>query len=258
MSRVVVIASHRRAGTHLTIDSFRTNGTDVNRRFLNLDRIEPTHPTHIPIEDFDRTLHSGKGTVLVKTHALPGPEAWQDPAARDYAGQLLATSPIVYVHRDGRDVLVSLYHYVGSYSAAARDQSFAAFIRSAHPGKDIRGLSRAAYWQHHVLTWLDHQPTVLSAFEALRADPGSLAEIAPRVGVQPRATIREVTLERRGGRRGRIGRLLARVGLGARPPSSAILPRAGRSGGWRAAFDEADLEWFDAEAGEAMRRLGYA
>ena len=40
--------------------------------------------------------------------------------------------------------------------------------------------------------------------------------------------------------------------------STAIRPRTGGSGGWQAAFGDGDLAYFESEASEAMRRLGYA
>jgi hypothetical protein len=45
--------------------------------------------------------------------------------------------------------------------------------------------------------------------------------------------------------------------LPPRTRSTAIQPRVGISGGWRASFDAADLAWFETQATEAMTVLGY-
>jgi hypothetical protein len=259
VNRVVVVASHRRSGTHLVLDSLRANAKDVNPAFMTLERIEPTHPRHLPVAEFDRRLRGRTGTVLVKTHALPWASAWQAPEAGEYAAQLLAESPTIYVHRDGRDVLVSLYHFIQSYSPGVATQSFSEFIRSARTGRDALGISQAAYWQHHVLAWLDTGPTATASYEALQiAFDASLRTVAERLALELRPSLSPVGLEPRRGRlAGALGAVRRRLGLGP-GRSTAIRPRSGGSGGWRETFDEADLAWFETQASEAMRRLGYA
>jgi hypothetical protein len=243
------------------IDLLRANGRDVRPHFLTLERIEPAHPKHIPVTEFARRLRTRQGTVLVKTHALPGAVAWQTPDAAAFAAELLAGSATVYVHRDGRDVMVSLFHYMRSYSPDLAGVSFGEFIRATTSTGDGSHLSRAAYWGHHVLAWTDPTATATKAtatasFEALQADlEAGLAEIADRVALDLQPTLRPINLERR---RGPVGALLQpNRWLGRPPRSTAIRPRAGASGSWRDAFDEADVAWFDEQAGEAMRRLGY-
>jgi hypothetical protein len=258
VNRVVVIASHRRSGTHLMLDSLRSNVRDVGRRFMTLERIEPSHEKHMPVAEFDRRLRSQRGVVLVKTHALPGAGAWQAQEAADYASELLATAPTIYVHRDGRDVLVSLYRFVQSYSPQVAAQSFAEFLRAKHTGPDAPGISRPAYWQRHVLAWLDRGPTTTASYERLQGEfETSLRSIADALDLGLRPALSQVRLEPRG-RRIPVLHRLQRV-LGLRPVgSTAIRPQAGRVGGWRQVFDPADLAWFESEASAAMRRLGYA
>jgi hypothetical protein len=258
VNRIVVVASHRRSGTHLMLDSLRSNVRDVQRRFMTLERIEPSHVKHVPIDEFDRRLRSHQGVVLVKTHALPGAGAWQDRAADEYASELLAAAPTIYVHRDGRDVLVSLYRFVQSYSPQVAGQSFAEFLRGNHTGPDAAGISRPAYWQRHVLAWLDRGPTTTASYEALQGDfEATLHSIAQRLDLRLRPAISQVRLEPRRRRIPVVDRLLRVLGL--RPAgSTAIRPKAGRVGGWRQVFDDADLAWFEAEASEGMRRLGYS
>ena len=258
VNRLVVVASHRRSGTHLMLDSLRSNVRDVEHRFMTLERIEPSHEKHMPVAEFDRRLRSQRGVVLVKTHALPGAGAWQAREAADYASELLATAPTIYVHRDGRDVLVSLFRFVQSYSPQVAAQSFAEFLRASHTGLDAPGISRPAYWQRHVLAWLERGPTVTASYEALQGDfETSLRSIADRLDLGLRPVLSQVRLEPHG-RRVPVLHRLQRV-LGLRPiRSTAIRPQAGRVGGWRQVFDDEDLAWFDAEASGGMRRLGYS
>lgn len=260
MTKVVVVASHRRSGTHLVLNSLRLNALGVNPQFMTLERIDPAHERHLTVAAFDRRLRRKAGTVLVKTHALPGAAAWHDPEAHDYASALLAEAPTVYVHRDGRDVLASLYHYTASYSPRVAGLSFSEFIRDLYTAPDARGLSRAAYWQHHVLAWLDAGPTALIGYaELLETFPTAMAGLAEGVGLRLSPDVQLVALEPPATGLARLtGRVRRAMGPDRQGTSTAIRPRSGGSGGWQAAFDADDLALFEGVASEAMRRLGYA
>jgi Sulfotransferase domain len=258
VKRVIVVASHRRSGTHLTLDSLRANAPDVNARFMNLDRIEPGHRKHIPIGEFDRRLRSRDGVVLVKTHSLPDVRAWLTPEAGEYAMALLAEAPVVYVHRDGRDVLVSLYHYMASYSPDVARRPFKEFIRNQLAAPDAPALTRPAYWQHHGFAWLRAEPRALAPFGTMLTDfEGTLRTIAQQLDLRVRATVAPVPLDTDRGLARAIRRLLHGPALGAGRRSTAIRPRGGTTGGWREAFDDDDTAFFDAEAGAALRTFGY-
>jgi hypothetical protein len=267
---VVIVASHRRAGTHQLLDSLRRNARDVEPEFMTLERIDPTHREHLSVADFDRQLRSHRRIVLVKVHALPDARAWPSTETGEYAARLLAEAPVVYAHRDGRDVLVSFYHYMASYHPNVASQSFAEFIRARLSAPDVPSVSRPGYWQHHVLSWLHTEPRALAGFAAMQANfEGELRSIAERLELRLRPDIAQVTLDRRGktGRRLRatdrvlpdrlIRAVRRRLGLAAACRSTAIRPRAGVSGAWRQEFSAQDLAFFEAEAGEAMRVLGY-
>lgn len=257
--RAIVVASHRRSGTHLLIDSLRNNVRDVAADYLNVDHIQPDHPQHMPLAEFDRRLRSTSGIAIVKTHALPDGDGWKDPAAREYLVRLLAELPTIYVYRDGRDVLTSLYHYIGAYEPRVAATPFGEFIRATYTAEEAHGLNRTAFWQRHVLAWLDHGPTATVSYERLRHDVGgALGAIAGDVGFEMRSRVTPVPLPGSQPRPGPL-RLLARrlVKPFRRKRSTAISPRTGTSGGWRGSFGPGDGEWFLEIAGNAMQRLGY-
>jgi hypothetical protein len=259
MTRAIIVASHRRSGTHLMLDLLRANAPGVSPSVMNLDRIDPTHPEHLPLAEFDRRLRARRRVVLVKTHALPDPRTWQSRAAGEYASDLIAASPTIYVHRDGRDVLASLYHYVASYSSDVAAQSFGDFLRARHNLPEAAGLSRPGYWQHHVFAWLDSRASALAGFAALRDDSGpTLRSLARQVGIEILQDIRTVTLDDRASRADALrGFVRRRLGRGPGRRSTAIRPRTGRSGSWHDAFDAEALALFRADASAGMARLGY-
>ena len=160
-SKTIVIATHRRSGTHWTIDALRNNSSDVSDTFMTLERVSSDHETPTPLPEFRRQLKVLDGRVLVKVHDLPVATFWKREEERAFARSVLRESPAIYVHRDGRDVMVSLYYYMQSFDEDVKKQSFSEFLRSESKldGVDT-GMSRPAYWAHHARTWLQ-QPNLL-------------------------------------------------------------------------------------------------
>lgn len=239
------------------LDSLRNNCRDVDRAFLTLEHIEPGHPRHVPLEEFQRRLASATGTVLVKTHSLPDASGWQDARGQAYAAKLLADTPTVYVHRDGRDVLVSLYNYLASFTPEVAATPFKSYIRAVYKGGEGAGFDRAAFWQRHVQAWLDRGSLTTGGYENLETDyVATVSRVATEAGLTLRSTVEPIEIER-GSRLKRRARRLMRRALRLDPRSSAIHPRAGVAGRYRAMFDDEDLAWFESRAGAAMRLLGY-
>ncbi|KAA1259821.1 Sulfotransferase domain protein [Rubripirellula obstinata] len=124
------VASHRRSGTHLTLDNLVANFDAFNSGFKNFD---------------DPRLD--QNVALYKTH-LDGFQA---------ATKLNNRAKIVYVIRDGRDVMVSLYKYAKTHDSEVRSMDFSEFLRSPNPyshSEKSRGLNRVEYWNYHVESWL--------------------------------------------------------------------------------------------------------
>ena len=114
----IVIATHRRSGTHLAIDLLRRHfpacrsgkrlGEGVDALYLNLDRLGD-HPHPI---DEARALELLRRAPrpIVKTHELPDWTA--GGRSHDaFVSRLLADAEVYAVFRDGRDVLCSLHRY---------------------------------------------------------------------------------------------------------------------------------------------------
>ena len=258
-SKTIVIATHRRSGTHWTIDALRSNSPDVSDTFMTLERVSSDHETPTPLPEFRRQLKVLDGRVLVKLHDLPVATFWKRDEERAFALSMLRESPAIYVHRDGRDVMVSLYYYMQSFDEDVKKQSFSEFIRSESTldGVDT-GMSRPAYWAHHAHIWLQ-QPNLLPlSYAALESDyEKSVRQMAEFLGIRLQRSVRPIDLPGKSGKPSLIGRVLWKLGFRQKRLSSAVQPRRGSSGDWRNQFGNDDLDFFMAEAGEQMRRLGY-
>ena len=252
----VVIATHRRSGTQWAIDALRNNSPDVSDTYMALEQMEAGHDAAIPLATFRRQLLNLEGKVLINVHDLPNAESWSGLDERLFARTILKNSPTIYVHRDGRDVMVSLYYYMQSFSETVRNQSFARFLRaeSALAGLDS-GFSRPGFWAHHVESWLNKDNLLAVSYSDIETNyAATVRRMAEFLEVSLRPALQPVSALGRQDDESKIEGMLGRLGLRLRRGER---PRIGRSGDWRSLFDKRDREFFMEEAGDMMRRLGY-
>ncbi len=258
-AHTIIVATHRRSGTHWTIDALRNNSPDISETFMTLERISIHHDSPLPLEEFRQQLAAQEKRVLVKVHDLPSAGYFGNDEERDYARNLMRSSPVVYVHRDGRDVMVSLYHYMRSFSEVVREQSFSQFLRS---NSDLDGvkttMSRPAYWAHHAQTWLGNPNLLSVSYTDLESDYDNLLrKTADFLQVRLHRSLKTIDLPGVSARPSMLGRVMWKLGVRQQRLSSAVQPRRGSSGDWRSHFDMNDLLFFWAEAGQIMQELGY-
>lgn len=254
----VVIATHRRSGARLLIDALRQNSPDINDSFMALEQIETNRDATMPLAAFRRKLLGLQGQVLINMHDLPAADNWQGLDERLFVGAILRNSPTIYVHRDGRDVLVSLYYYMKSISETVRNQTFQQFLRAdVAASGPASGMSRPAYWAYHAECWLGKDKLLAIACRDLERDyPATLRRLASFLDIQLNADLQSVQAMSQAEDRGKLARLIGRLGLG-RPSSRSHHPRVGKSGDWRREFNKRDRDFFMKEAGDALRKLGY-
>jgi hypothetical protein len=230
---------------------------------LNLDRLLPWHGERLPIPVFDELLAAEGGTVIIKTHTASDLRPFQiDSDLHDYVQAIIDSSRIVYVYRDGRDVMVSLYHYMKHYDQDIRTIPFSDFIRMPNrfdaPQGSEPGLSRVEYWGTHVEGWLKHPDIQAVSYEELHqayeATMNRVAEYASMtlgkttIPIRPRFPTNWLL---------RVG-LRATALLGRDQHSTAILPRKGVIGEWRRHFSQEDIEFFERHTGRLLMELGYS
>ncbi len=258
-ANTIVVASHRRSGMQWTIDALRHNSRDINNSYMSLEQMEADHDAAIPLSKFRRQLLNMDGRVLINVHDLPSADSWTGLDERLFARTVLQHSPTIYVHRDGRDVMVSLYFYMQSFSETVRHQSFARFLRgdAAQYGEES-ALSRPAYWALHVETWLKKQNLLALSYGDLETNyEATVRKLAAFLQVGVNDNLRPLNMPRTTEDEPGLGTMLDRLGLRPWRNPFADPTRQGKSGDWRKLFDRRDREFFMMEAGDAMKKLGY-
>jgi len=254
----IFVVTHRRSGTHWTLDALRNNSPDISLHFLTLEQISDTHAFAMSLYEFQTELDSTEGHVLIKMHDLPSMTYFENEKDRKFALSLREKSPVVYVHRDGRDVMVSLYHYVLSFRDDYAGMPFSEFLRMKNELDGDTNLSRPAFWAHHVQTWMEQPNLIAISYQSLENDYGNtLHRLAEFLGVTLNSNLQPINIRKPKQKPTVWQRIQYRIGLKREKVSSAVQPRKGKSGDWRNTFSDADLAFFMSEAGETMRELGY-
>ena len=258
-ANTIVIASHRRSGMRWMIDALRTNCRDINDSYMSLEQMDADHDAAIPLAKFRRQLLNMDGRVLINVHDLPSADGWKGLDQRLFARTVLQHSPTIYVHRDGRDVMVSLYYYMQSFSETVRHQSFAQFLRGgAGLDDDESAFSRPGYWAFHVESWLEKDNLLAISYRELETNyEATVRKLASFLQVEVQDQLRPLSPPGPTDSEPILGSMLGRLGLRRRRGPDADPARGGRSGEWRKLFDKRDQAFFTREAGEMMRRLGY-
>lgn len=234
----ILVASHRRSGTHWTIDSIRHNFPSVNNQFITLERILPNHPSPMNLDEFNSYLDNKGEKAIIKTHLTPFEvEKMADYHVKKIIQSIFNRSKIVYVVRDGRDVLNSLFYYVSSFSKRKEKLTFTEFLQQNYEKKNK--INRVEYWQLHVKSWLDQENNIfMLKYESLAQDfNNAVQQLESYLEIQKNKQIYKPELKRKG--------------------SSAVSPRKGVVGDYKQNFSEDDLAFFNHTAGDLLKYLGY-
>lgn len=271
-ARPILVVSHRRSGTHLTIDLLRRHFGSCRI----LKRLgETTSHVYLPLD----ALYSGSASVtdeealriveraprpIVKAHSvcddLPAGTVTCRGRLGAYWIDWIEQNPtVIYVYRDGRDVLASMHLYMQSFDASTR-VPFSQFIRQRdrfgheHLGQGSEP-SRPGAWSRHVRRGLS-QPHVLAlSYESIVAETEhAILRLGQALGEEPEFAQPLLPRKLRSIWQMRWHRCFSRS-----PESTAILGthRRAEGRGWHPQMSEADRRFFHAEAGEMLAQLGY-
>ena len=251
--KLILVTSHRRSGTHFLIDTLRLNIKNAvfpNHRYLPSDfNLGSLFSKDQKILETFKYLTEKYPIVIIKSHLLPEECNIENPKDifEDFIKEIYTTAKKIYIKRDGKDTLVSLYKFINPLI------SFSQFIREKndHIVKEIRSekkidSNRVQYWSYHVNAWESEneikkvsfanlksqfEPTVCDVLDFLNA-PISLPILEPKI---PRNKLWHG-----------IRKKLNHYGLAPLPVNSSNRPNKGiEKLGLQYFQNEVDLNYFD-------------
>ncbi len=172
MNSHVVVLSHRRSGTHFMLDSIANNFKTYGSPLLTLDQLIFFPGVEmVPIESFLAGLETGPRLIKSHSHADVRGYFQRDKTVCDLAVCLLKSAKIIYMFRDGRDVLTSLYHWRRSWEPKINRMMFRDFVRMpndfGHNPYQLE-MNLIEYWRSHIEGWLGAPNLLPISYEELR------------------------------------------------------------------------------------------
>ncbi len=245
-----IIFSHRRSGTHLLIDTL-INNFNLSKDYLNLDLLNKRHQDNISIEHFQRKISERQ---VFKSHALGNLKDYFDKKVyQDFlSSDILNQSKLIYIYRDGRDVLVSLYTYMQSFNPKIRDIPFSQFIKmennfdsTTYDGEK----NRIEFWKFHVNSWLAKKDVLFISFVELRYNYNkTVSKLGDYLNLTPRQPIKSV-IKTDNKPLNKIKQLINNV------KTTSVCFNDGKSGKHHKFFTKNDYDYFNQIAGETNKKI---
>lgn len=199
---------------------------------------------------FARVSYQDRLGKILKTH-------------RQDLKEISAKDTVVYLVRDGRDVMVSYYFFKNTYfnprnlpwlkrlllpirrllssdiQTRTQQQGFSSFLQQ-----------HVDEWVTHISTWLKRQPTAIVRYEDLKTDPATtLQRLFAKLDVKVAPEIIEQALSIFDFKQ------LSQRQEGEEDRKSFF--RKGIVGDWQNHFSETDIQFFERKAEKIMQQLGY-
>lgn len=225
----------------MAIDSIFNNFPMVAHGYVSLDRLLPGDSHNLSIDDF-RKLVAGRKKCILKTHT-PGDFSFFKESSTLYTflkGEIFPYAKTIYVKRDGRDILNSLYFYM--QAKGVNYSSFSGFLRSKDASDTVHmDLSRVEFLKMHQESWnkIDHKLNV--SYEDMNSEfVYTMDRIANFLGLKMKASPEKIQLKEYP----KLFRGIRRI-FPSFFNSTAIIPGKGVSGGWEESFTETDLDYYN-------------
>jgi hypothetical protein len=242
----IIIISHRRSGTHLTIDTILNNFKKY-KKFVTINKNEDIEKGNL------KEIRNRKNN-LIKTHSTDK----CDKKVKKIINKHVEKNKAIYVVRNGLDVMVSLYKYIDSFDHPYSYDSFSEFLRSKNFTVDD-GATWPEYWSYHVKYWLEKNNNTdnlkivkfedyVTNFDDLMKDMKEYIKsdtywLQKNMHVDKRKKISQ--------------KILKKVLFWREEKSTSVQLRKGKTEQYKKYFSAGDVDYFFECAGEAMELLGY-
>ena len=154
MKKSILIVSHQRSGTHLTIDLIRNN-FPYNEPYVSFNKL--LEPRNCRLENNIKSKLLCK-PLIFKSHADINYKYYYRTSefAQHLFTDLINNSKVIYVYREPKDVLISLYYHYKSIFPEENLGSIDDFVfqdSKYQLENNSKRLNRVEYLVHHLYEW---------------------------------------------------------------------------------------------------------
>jgi len=263
----IIVVSHRRSGTHIVIDLIMNNFINYNKPYINLDSIKGNHGNYGDLDFFKSEIN--KGSRLIKTHMNSNIFHYtRNKKINNYIYGLLSESRIIYVYRNGKDVMGSLYYYMKQFDESIKKIDFEDFIKMKNnfDSDTYQGdLNRVEYWKFHINSWVDRKDILFLSFEKIvNGYSSAVFKIAEYINEEIPDNINNIIIGRKitfngfkflERARNKLIKLCYKRFLNK--DISSVSFRKGKYSDYKNLYKKESISFFNSVAGCLMNKLGY-
>lgn len=260
MYPTILVLSHRRSGTHLTIDTLINNLAEFEHRnggdYFTIDHVfnknKFSDDTEI-LKTLDNVVSSPN---VIKSHSIYDVQRYFSSCSdivKKRVLEIFENSHKVYVYRDGRDVMVSLYHYQKSFNEKTKNQTFSEFLRDpcgydkhCHGNKTY---SKPQFWAEHVDHWIQQSDIQIVKYDEFIEDSSVvLDKVSTAFNFELVDQLVDLTMQKNNGK-------IVKNNARAINKRTSVSFRGGRIGDWEETFSESDLDYFNGQINDVSPTL---
>lgn len=238
--KYILVASHRRSGTHFLIDTLYNNFGEIKNNYINLDRIQPGHDKQLTIDQF-KNLISNKKKIILKTHSFGNFSTFKNnDLNRFIKNEILPFAKIIHISRDGKDILNSLFFF--SQKTGNRYKNFSEFLASMNQFDDFRtDLNRVEFLKEHKKSWKTVGNICKIEYESLKNDyEMELDKISKYLNLKRNKKTIWIEIKKYNTIQRGLRRIFPSLFM-----STSVLPWKGVIGDWKNNFSEKDLKYYN-------------
>ncbi|KAB2867990.1 MAG: sulfotransferase domain-containing protein [Bacteroidales bacterium] len=247
----IIIASHRRSGTQLTIDLILNNFDIYSnaKPYLSLAGLQKNIHKKEFENQFISNLKDKPRVIKSHAHANHSDYYSNNETILHIANYLFKNCKIIYVYRDGRDVLNSLYYYYNKLYPERNAINFSQFINMKNDLDDdtfSKNLNRVEYWYYHLNGWLQKNNILFLSYEQILKDYyGCFLKIREYLAINPNSKIIDVRISQHS------------TQSNNKAKHTSILYRKGLIGDYQNIFSREDYNVFEKYTNNLLNKLGY-
>jgi hypothetical protein len=246
----IVVATHMRSGTHLTIDLLRRQFPDVGGLKWPGEANDSVYLALDVLSGLQADWGESRGFRILRRSRHPICKVhWTEPDLSDLAklnpelaSWINGKGRFIYVIRNPKKVMASML----------------AWEMSVEGGDSLAGdleswiVPKLRYWSAHVIRWIERPGIMVLRFEDIVKTPEAvIGDVARHLDLEPLLRKPLLPPKLRGRWHSRLNRLFA-----VRPASTEILTQVPAAAALARIDTLADDLW-EAHAGEVCRRFGY-
>ena len=240
----VLVVSHRRSGTHLVIDFILNNFisfSSLDKPYRSLEFLFLNSSNKSLVTNFLSDLNSST-PLIVKSHSTVDYHSFYryKDSMKGILDIAFSSSKIIYVYREPKDVMTSLFFYL---SQQINGNSISTFLRQKntyHSFTYSESMTIVEYWIYHINSWINKNVLFISFEEILYDYKKSLYKIRNYTNLELKENIFDITGQFKGTTNFRI---------------TAIKPRCGKTGQFNEYLNPDDIHLINTLTQDIYQKL---